>query len=425
MPSVHRPNDYSRRALLSALALSPLAVAGCASDGSIADEHDGTSASARSTASQSGTGASAAGTTSASESPAASATAMPEAEVTSAHALTALLPTDSLKVDVTNGTLTDVTVTTSGGTQVDGQVSGDTWTPTRNLLPQTSYVATITMTDSASAQHQQTVKFSTISTYIAGYDILYSGYEVGVGMPAIIQFVTDVETQAMRAEVEKHVHVTSSPAQEGSWGWIDNRQLMWRPKNYWQAGSKVTIQADLAGIQTGSNKWVGKDASGGFSVGTSRISYVNIATDQMQVTENGQTVRTIPVTTGKQPAYTTRSGTKVIIERFSKIRMDSTTVDIPANSPDAYNMMVYWAMRITWSGEFLHAAPWSVASQGHANVSHGCTGMSTENAEWLFNRSHAGDVVVFTGSNRPFTPDNGIGVWVYSWPQWQQRSALA
>ena len=41
-------------------------------------------------------------------------------------------------------------------------------------------------------------------------------------------------------------------------------------------------------------------------------------------------------------------------------------------------------MRLTYSGEFLHAAPWSVGSQGYANVSHGCTGMSTANAQWLY-----------------------------------------
>ncbi|MDA8437872.1 MAG: L,D-transpeptidase, partial [Propionibacterium sp.] len=103
---------------------------------------------------------------------------------------------------------------------------------------------------------------------------------------------------------------------------------------------------------------------------------------------------------------------------------DSTTVDIPKNSPDAYHLDVQYAMRLTWSGEFLHAAPWSVASQGVANVSHGCTGMSTANAKWLFDFSHAGDVVVYTGSNRQMTLSNGIGVWNASWSQWQALKSV-
>ena len=364
-----------------------------------------------------------AGSTAATAATPASPTPTPVADpamtMTSQHVLTALLPTDTLNFAVTNGTIADVAVATSGGTAVPGTLTGTSWKPARNLLPQTKYVATVTLTASDNTTRTQTKTFSTLKTTIADYDILYTGFTLGVGMPAIIQFVHPVETPALRAEVVKHVTVTSSPTQEGSWGWIDNRQLMWRPKTYWKTGTKVTVTANLAGVQTGKNAWVAKDASGSFSIGAARISYVNIATHQMQVTENGKTVKTIPVTTGKQPDYTTRSGIKVIMQRYSHIVMDSTTIDIPKNSPDAYHLDVQYAMRLTWSGEFLHAAPWSVASQGVANVSHGCTGMSTANAKWLFDFSHAGDVVVYTGSNRPMTLSNGIGVWNASWSQWQ------
>lgn len=350
--------------------------------------------------------------------------AKPVATLSTAHGLTGMLPTDALKVTVANGTLDGVTVTTAKGTKVPGAVAGDSWKPTRNLLPQTSYVATVAMKASDGTASTQTAKFSTLQTNVAGFDILYTGFTLGVGMPAIIQFVTSVETPAMRAEVQKHVSINVSPAQEGSWGWLDDRQLLWRPKNYWKPGTKITVTANLAGIQTGKNKWIGRDATGSFSIGDARISYVNIATHQMRVTENGKTVRTIPVTTGKQPSYTTRSGTKVIMERDSSVIMDSTTVDIPKNSPDAYHLNVKWAMRLTWSGEFIHAAPWSVGSQGYANVSHGCTGMSTSNAKWMFDFSRVGDVVIYTGSNREMTATNGYGMWNMSWSQWKSASAL-
>ncbi|HET9126627.1 MAG TPA: Ig-like domain-containing protein [Propionibacteriaceae bacterium] len=398
----------------SAGLLASALLAGCSSIDPTAGGTAGTSSSASAPASAASSAASASPST----------VAVPTLTMTSQHALNAVLPTDTLTFAATNGTVSAVTVATGSGTAVPGSLSGTTWKPTRNLLPQTDYVATVTLTASDNSTRTETRKFSTLKTTIENYDILYTGFTLGVGMPAIIQFVQPVETQAMRAEVVKNVSVTSSPRQEGSWGWVDNRQLMWRPKDYWTKGTKVTVTANLAGIQTGKNSWVGRDATGSFSIGDARISYVNIATHQMRVTENGKTIKTIPITAGREPDYTTRSGIKVIMQRYSHIVMDSTTVDIPKNSPDAYHLDVKWAMRLTWSGEFLHAAPWSVASQGVANVSHGCTGMSDANAKWMFDFSRAGDVVVFTGSNRPMTLGNGIGVWNDSFSQWQALASV-
>lgn len=357
--------------------------------------------------------------------PTPSAVATPfAATVTSAHGTTAMLPTDSLQVKASSGTVTAVTVTDAKGKQVAGTLSGTTWTPTRNLLPEASYTATITGTDSTGATQSLKRTFSTLKTNIAGYDILYDGFEVGVGMPASIQFVSSVETKAMRAEVEKHVHITVTPAQEGSWGWLDDRQLMWRPKTFFKPGTKVTITTDFAGLQTGSNKWLGRDDEGGFTVGDARILYTDVPNHTMRVTQNGKTIRTIPVTNGKS-GYTTRSGTKVIIERDRKVKMDSSTVDIPAGSADSYSLEVSYAERLTWTGEFIHAAPWSVGSQGYANVSHGCTGVSTANGEWLFNFLRAGDVDIVTGTSRIMKPTEGIGVWQYSYAQWKKQSALS
>jgi hypothetical protein len=73
--------------------------------------------------------------------------------------------------------------------------------------------------------------------------------------------------------------------------------------------------------------------------------------------------------------------------------MDAATLGISKNDPEYYRLDVEYAMRVTYSGEFLHAAPWSAGSQGVANVSHGCVGMATENAAWLFDITKRGDVV--------------------------------
>ena len=42
------------------------------------------------------------------------------------------------------------------------------------------------------------------------------------------------------------------------------------------------------------------------------VSKVDMNTHQMRVFRNGKLVRTIPITTGEQPKFTTRSGIKVI-----------------------------------------------------------------------------------------------------------------
>jgi lipoprotein-anchoring transpeptidase ErfK/SrfK len=147
-------------------------------------------------------------------------------------------------------------------------------------------------------------------------------------------------------------------------------------------------------------------------------------TDQMKVYSNDKLLRTIPVTTG-QPGFITRSGIKVIVEKDEKHTMNSETIGIPKGDPNYYNMKdVQWAMRMTYSGEFIHAAPWSVGSQGHENVSHGCTGMSTENADWLFHLSQIGDVVDEFGTDRPMEVTNGYGDWNMSYKDYQKGSAL-
>ncbi|CAM5360996.1 hypothetical protein SHIRM173S_13025 [Streptomyces hirsutus] len=74
----------------------------------------------------------------------------------------------------------------------------------------------------------------------------------------------------------------------------------------------------------------------------------------------------------------------------------------------------------------MHAAPWSVGSQGYDNVSHGCVGMSTGDAEWFFDTFHQGDLVEVVNSGgatmEPF--GNGFGDWNLTWAQWREGSAL-
>jgi lipoprotein-anchoring transpeptidase ErfK/SrfK len=251
-----------------------------------------------------------------------------------------------------------------------------------------------------------------------------SGGVVGVGMPVIVQFDSPVSTKARRAAVEKLVKVTAVPVQPGSWGWLDDRQLMWRPERYWAAGTRVSVSTPLHGVQTGDSKWVAEDARTSFTVGPAMVSTVNMRAHTMTVRRSGVVIRNFKVSTGKPGLLTeTRYGPKVIIERSSQITMDSATVGIPKGSPGYYKIKTQWNLRLTWTGEFIHSAPWSVNAQGTQNVSHGCTNMAPADAEWMFNNSKVGDVVTFTGSSRAFKPAEGIGVWVYPYAAWTSRSA--
>lgn len=348
-------------------------------------------------------------------------------EIVPADRATDVLPNTPVTVTASVGKVRTVKVTDDQGEELAGSIdAAGNWTSSRFMKPSATYTVEVSAEGPDGTPSTQQAQFTTLKPGVtATYGINYSGMTVGVGMPVAIQFDTAVQTKEMRAQVERLATVTTEPAVEGSWGWLDNRQLMWRPKDFWVPGTKVTVSAPLAGVQTGDTKWVGKDESGGFTIGDAMISHVDVPGHTMTVTRNGQVIRTIPVSNGRPgPETETRSGTKVIIERQSEITMDSATVGIPEGSPGYYKVETKWNLRVTWTGEFLHSAPWSVDAQGTSNVSHGCTNMAPDNAEWMFNNSRAGDVVQVTGSGRTFQPTEGIGVWQYSFEDWKRQSAL-
>jgi lipoprotein-anchoring transpeptidase ErfK/SrfK len=351
----------------------------------------------------------------------------PQLSITPADKATDVLPTTPVVVQASTGTLNQVKVSDATGRVVAGALdSTGTWKSTDRLAPSAAYTVTATATGPDGGASTTTSSFTTHHPAVtATYGVLYSGETVGVGMPVSIQFDTAVATKAMRAQIEKLVTVTTSPKQAGAWGWLDDRQLMWRPVSYWRPGTTVSVKAALTGVQTGPDKWISHDDGGTFTVGSAMISTVNIQTHMMTVTRAGQVIKTIPVSTGRPgPLTETRYGTKVVIRKEGQVTMDSSTVGIPKGNPNYYKIDTKWNLRLTWTGEYIHSAPWSVGSQGTANVSHGCTNMSPANAQWMFENSKVGDIVTFTGSTRPFLPTEGIGVWQYTYAQWQKQSAL-
>ena len=334
-----------------------------------------------------------------------------------------------VRLAVASGTFQDVQVTGPQGAIVQGRLSADRthWVSTTSLQQASGYrvVGSAVDTEGLKAGYESVFRTRKLSLDEQTFPsfVPLQGQTVGVGMPVIIRFdipVTD------KASIEKHLSVVSRPAQPGAFHWISSQEVHWRPRTFWKPGTDVTVKADIGGVPAGNGIYGQKSRTTSFHVGRSLISKVNIATDQMRVFENGKLIRTIPITTGQQPKFTTRSGTKVIIEKYRHKEMNSETIGIDPHSADGYDINdVEYAMRVTYSGEFVHAAPWSVGSQGHANVSHGCTGMSTSNAAWLYNRSIVGDVVQYTGTGRPMELTNGFGDWNESFATYRAGSALS
>jgi lipoprotein-anchoring transpeptidase ErfK/SrfK len=247
------------------------------------------------------------------------------------------------------------------------------------------------------------------------------GETVGVGMPVIVTFDIPVTN---RAAFEKQMKVTASPKTSGSWHWMNDQEVHWRPRTYWKSGTDVSVDINVNSVDAGNGIYGQMDRHVDFTIGDSVIMKANLQTDEMAVMVNGSLARTIPITGGK-PGFETRSGTKLIVEKFEQKRMDAATVGIDKSDPEYYDIPdVQFAQRVTFTGEFLHAAPWSVSAQGSYNVSHGCVGMSTENAQWLFNLTHRGDPVEVTGTQRGLEDGNGWTDWNESFAQYRQASAL-
>ncbi|MGH3499537.1 MAG: Ig-like domain-containing protein [Nocardioidaceae bacterium] len=247
------------------------------------------------------------------------------------------------------------------------------------------------------------------------------GETVGVGMPVIVSFDIPVTN---KAAVEKRLSVTSKPKVKGSWNWLSDTTVHYRPKKFWPAGTEVHVGVDVNGVQTAEGIYGQESRSVDFEIGRRVVSRMNVAKHALTVRIDGKVARRLPATSGKN-GFATRNGTKLIMQKFTTKRMDAATTGISKDDPEYYNIAdVRYAMRVTNSGEFIHAAPWSVGSQGSANVSHGCVGLSTEDAHWFFNLSHRGDPVRFVNSTRGLEPGNGWTDWNQSFKEYKQGSAL-
>jgi lipoprotein-anchoring transpeptidase ErfK/SrfK len=332
-------------------------------------------------------------------------------------------PDTQIVVEAELGRLTQVSVLGPEG-QVPGILSedGSRWTALNSALDYSaSYAIAAQAADARGRVKTWESSFSTVEPekFFTADVSPSAGQIVGVGEPIVVYFNKKVEN---KAEVESALVVRTSQPVLGAWAWRDNRTVEFRPKDLWPGDMDVEVDLNLTGVQAKPGVFGEANTTEIFSFRPSMVSVVDANTHTMNVYKAGQLLRSIPVTTGK-PGFETRSGTKVLITKERSRIMDAATGGTSLDDPEYYRVNAEYAMRLTYSGEFVHAAPWSTGAQGSANVSHGCIGMSTANGEWWWNQNEIGDVVIV--ENTPIIQGddgNGLTVWNASWDEWLAKS---
>ncbi|MFF3875177.1 Ig-like domain-containing protein [Streptomyces sp. NPDC001978] len=337
-------------------------------------------------------------------------------------------PGSKVTVHSSNDKLLDVRVSAADTDEFTGSLSTDqhTWTSSTLLAPATKYtvVAHAQGADGKTVTQRSTITTAQARDTFVGEYTPEKGSTVGVGMPVSITFNKPIRN---KAAVERRLSVTTNPNVAGAWSWMKDRngkdRIDYRPKEFWNSGTEVTLRMSLSGVDAGGGMYGTQQRVVRFHIGKAVISTVDTKSKTMTVKENGKLLRTLPVSSGK-PGFETWNGTMVVLGKVPSIRMNSRTVGI--FGPEAYDLgSVKWAVQLTPSGTYAHAAPWNEGKFGRANGSHGCIGMNTSNAKWFFGHVQPGDPVTVVHAKDTVAENNGFGDWNVDWQTWQAGSALS
>ncbi|RZS44599.1 lipoprotein-anchoring transpeptidase ErfK/SrfK [Herbihabitans rhizosphaerae] len=331
--------------------------------------------------------------------------------------------TAPVKLTVVEGTLTEATLANSEGKPVAGAIAPDklSWTNTEVL----GFGKTYTYTAKATGTDNKTVElrgsFTTMNPAKQIRATLNPGDNatVGVGMPVSVKFDTPVASKAAKAAVERALLVQTSVPVEGSWGWLHDRQVDWRPKDYWPANTKVTVNAKLYGLDYGNGAYGRADVSTKFTIGRNQVVKLHTPSHQMVVQRGGATVATYPASFGKDhdPNLNTPNGTMIVMAKAPTERFD--------NARYGYvNVWKKWAVRFSNHGEFIHENEENRGNIGKVNTSHGCANLLEPDAKAYFDSAMVGDPVEVTGSQATMPRSSDVNDWLFPWPQWQSMSAL-
>ncbi|WP_405712057.1 Ig-like domain-containing protein [Streptomyces xanthophaeus] len=342
---------------------------------------------------------------------------------------------DSTSVTVSDGTLTSVELKTNEGAAVAGKIAADgkSWKPDAALKRSTKYALAATAKDADGKEAHENASFTTLSpekSFIGSFTP-DDGATVGVGMPVSITFNKPIKD---KKAVQAAISVSSSSGQEVVGHWFSPQRLDFRPEQYWQANSTVTLKLALEGVEGAPGIMGSQNKTVTFKTGRSQVSTVDAKTKQMTVTRDGAVLKTIPISAGS-PATPTYNGQMVISEKFKETRMDGATVGFKNDEGKGeYDIKdVPHAMRLSTSGTFIHGNYWGADSIfGSVNTSHGCVGLNdakgandpNQPGAWFFDNSLIGDVVTVVNSpDKTIKPDNGLNGWNMSWAEWKAGAA--
>jgi lipoprotein-anchoring transpeptidase ErfK/SrfK len=345
--------------------------------------------------------------------------------------LTALLPSGPrmaapwnapLTLSVIDGSLKAVTVLDPDGQAVPGtSADPSSWqSVAQSLLPAATYKVTATVLDTSGAPRPMTLAVHTTPAARVLHAVLSpgDGNVVGVGMPLIVTLDHPVKSAVDRAAFVSRLSVVTKPAVQGAWRWMDDSELHYRGPTYWTSGTSITLSANLRRLQLSDGTWGSGTRRTTFRIGDAMVSTVDVTKHVMAIRRNGKLLRVAKVSTGRDK-YPTKGGVHIVLEKTRVKVMDSATVGIPRNSPDGYYEKVPFSVRISNGGAFVHAASWSVRSQGVRNVSHGCVNMSPADAEWFYGLAKRGDIVnVLNSPVKPVLWDPGMSDWNIAFADW-------
>ncbi len=334
---------------------------------------------------------------------------------------TGINPTAPVRVLVSHGAFDAVSLTNPEGKAVAGRFSSDksSWTTTEPLGYAKTYTWSGTATGIDHLRRPIAGSFRTVipERLVSGRFNVADNATYGVAMPIALTFSSKVID---KAAVQRALSVRTSVPTEGSWAWLNDTTVHWRPRTYFAPDTRVSVTAKLYGIAMGNGSFGREDIGSSFTIGRSYVLRGDTRSHRLAVYSNGIQVGDYPASYGldSDPGRRTHSGTHVVMSKYPVYYMSNPQYhykDVEAR----------WAVRMSDNGEFIHSAPWSVAQQGKANVSHGCINLSPANARAVFDAVLPGDAVEIIGSSRQLGPNDGDYYdWTISWESWIAMSAV-
>lgn len=342
-------------------------------------------------------------------------------------------PERGVMVSAVNGKITNVTVA-DGTRSVQGTLStdGTTWRTTFALATGTRYTVTAA---AVNKDGKAVTAASTFTTYAPASVMtpatnMSDGDVVGVGEPLVVQFDHPIYGSANRAAVERSLVLRTSTPVRGAWSWFGGEEVDFRPQAYWPAHTRISLYFHADGLRASDGAYATQNLRLNYSIGDSQVTVVNTKTYRLRYYLNGKLLWNWPESSGMHeidPAtgqyFDTESGTFVVLYKKNPEIMSSRSVGITSGPFYYPPTPVYYAVKFTPSGNYVHDAPWSVGNQGNSNVSHGCVNVSPDDAPLYYARAQVGDIVVIKNSPVPATPGD-VTDWMYTWSQWLHHSEL-